>query len=366
MTTVKLISGTLYDIKPYLRGFWAVFFLSGTALLAGQLAWSEPVNGLQIAVEAQAKQSQAKVHFRNASEAPLTLLHPDTLEDRNAVPSDAVGAVLAVESVAVSASPSPWQTPFTTLRSEPTGLRQAFILQPGEERSFVRRAPRQLVPVTTKWPGEMELMEREFAPGSQIAYRYANHRATFLGDEMWHGEVVSPPLTWGKKSTDVTSSPFQVRLEPVTEPGHWLEPLRVKLTITNQGPLPIYARLAPRANSIDPFDSRGLWSLLGRDGEQEIATLAQPQMPPAFPKSEHHVVLAPGKSRTWTFQPENWLQLERPGQHRLRLNAQLHWQAARNWEVASALSLLRLEQLEVEPINDVAEVYLPQITAAAR
>lgn len=361
---VKVLFGTLYDIKPYLRGFWAATFLSCSPLLAGSLAWSEPVNGLQIAVEAQPEATQAKLHFRNASEEPLTLLHPNTHEE-NAALFHATGAVLAVEAVATTATPSPLEAPYLALRRELTGFRQAFILQPGEERSFERPVPRVTVPLPAKWPGEVEMMERAIAPGSQITYRYANHHPEFLGDQLWHGEVVSPPVTWGKQSSAEKVSPLNVRLEPVTVPGHWHQPLQVKLTVTNDGSLPVYARLVPTDGVSESTLSAGLWSLLSQDGLREIPSRRQASLP-AFPQPEHHVVLEPGKSRTWTLSPERWLQLERPGAHRLRLNAQLHWQAARDWEVASALSLLRLEQLEVQPIDEVADVYLPQITADAR
>ncbi len=367
-TTVKVFSGTLYDIKPYLRGFWAATFFSCFPLFAGQLTWSGPVNGLQLAAEAQPQAPHATLHFRNVSEEPLTLLHPNTYEE-NAVFFRSTGAVLAVEALDVAASPSPWQTPFTALRTEPTGVRQAFILQPGEERSFQQPAPRVRVPLTAKWLEEVEMMERAIAPGSQITYRYANHRPEFLGDRLWHGEIVSPPITWGKESAEQPASPLRVRLEPVTAPGHWHQPLQIKLTVTNEGPLPIYARLAPKKILEEDLPSAlrsRLWSALSQDGLRELNTVSAAKTPPHFPQPEHHVVLAPGKSRTWTLQPERWVQLERPGAHRLRLNAQLHWQAAQNWEVANALSLLRLDQLEAQGIDEVADIYLPQITVDAR
>lgn len=358
MATVKLYFGTLYDIKPYLTGFWAAFVLSSLPLQADELAWSKPVNGLKMAVQAQAKDHQTVIHFHNVSEVPLTLLHPDTQEALSANLADETGAVLMVESLAKSKPPSPLQVPFAAFRSERTGLRQAFILQPGEERQFVRPAPRHQVPLVAKWPGEVELLEQEIAPGSTFAYRYANHRAEFLGDALWHGEVVSPPLKWGSSRGGTEGSPLRVRLEPVTEPGQWQQPLRVKLTLSNDGPLTVYARLAPNPNA-------GLWSLLGIDGQEELVAMSQAKLP-TFPQPEHHVVLEPGQSRAWVFQPEDWLQLERPGQYRLRLNAQLHWHAARDWGVANTLSLLRLEQLESLPIDEVAEVYLPPLTADVR
>ncbi|MEM1057878.1 MAG: hypothetical protein AAGK14_01410 [Verrucomicrobiota bacterium] len=299
------------------------------------------MDGFQIALELKPHlngPSTSRVFLRNRSAEPLTLLHPDTLVrvGDGAEPRFRRALELSAEGVSPEVAPGP----FTRFAALPVGPREAIILQPGEVRRFERGVPAGLVTLQRLAPNRVEVLERAFPAGAKLVARYRGGRESYLGVPLWRGEVASPVRALPADPGPSPTAPIAFELRTLNQAGERGNDFRVVLTLTNRGATTVYARLVPAA------DGRPLWTL--HDDPKGTHTAPRPGK---FPRLEHHVILEPGQSRTWRLRPQDWLDLDQPGDYELLLQARLQWQAAANWRVASMLSMLPAEELRAMPLE---------------
>jgi len=353
---MKPIFGTLFDIKPLILGLSVVLTLQSTAFTGEKLNWSEPKDDLQIALKMlpparKGGDVQTRIYLRNHGKTPMTLLHPDTLLRTGAGESSAYRRALELKVEADAASAGV----FADFGTHQVGPREAIVLQPGESLHVDRGEPHGLVALMEDGPGRVKLLRQEVARGTRLSAEYVCPLAGYLEVPFWQGRIESP-LTGGKSKARVDdASPLALELRALTQPHQLKQGLRMQLKLTNTGDHTLYARLAPAQ------EGQPLWSLT----DNGVQVGAAPAAAPDFPQPVHQVVLEPGETRTWTFRPDQWLPLAPLRQHELKFQAQVHWQHARHWHVASALSMLAPGQLRTQPVEFIRQVYLPEISASA-